>query len=291
MKFSRRDFLKTGVALSFSSYGSYSVAASCRGSRATVFVGGVTGFNSLANPGNTKLLRQTCRVGLYIHRYIWTKTPPDVNRAILSAFSGESMNVELDIVKNPEEWFRTDYRRIYTDVGVKTKHVHVNGFDAQHLDIWRRFVSAGKSCGLETIAPIFSPNRHQFENAPFELPSWDYLRDGAKLGGALTTDAPPQFFWEQPRDYRRFIVDELRWANNEGLESTFIVSPRSSGNNFLRDTQETVDFLDRSGAMPNKWIVENYDPKAALSYPNRIGSEDEGQTILGVALWLAKNVN
>lgn len=291
MKTSRRNFLKISASATLIPWAGPALSKSCSTHESAVYVGGVVGFDSLANPMNSKNFRKICRTGLYIHGYIWTRTPPGENEAILAAFADQPMDVELGMVNTPESWFRDAYRTKFIDAGVRARHSHVNGFNPQHLDLWRRFVKAGQACGLETIAPIFSPNHGQYKTAPFSSSSWDNLRDGAKYGGAITTDSPPQFFWGQPSAYRQFIVDELSWANEAGLHSTFIVSPASSGDNFLDDTKRTVEFLHKNGALPKAWIVENYDPKANAFYANRVGSEDDQETILGVALWLAKHAS
>ncbi|WP_124834339.1 hypothetical protein [Burkholderia sp. Bp9031] len=291
MKFNRREFLKIGASVSLAPWASQVFSKTCATGESTVLVGGVIGFDSLANPMHSRALRQTCRAGLYIHGYIWTRTGDEEHKAILSAFEGQPMDVELGMVSTPEKWFENNYRPQFLDAGVRAKHAHVNGFNPQSADVWPRFVKAGQACGLKTIAPIFSPNHHQYDETPFSSPSWNYLRDGAKLGGALTTDSPPQFFLHQPPGYRRFVAEELQWANETGLHSTFIVSPASSGDKFLDDTKRTVDYLSKSNALPKTWIVENYDPKVNSAYVNAVGSDNNKDSILGVALWLAQNAN
>ncbi|MBU9478467.1 hypothetical protein [Burkholderia multivorans] len=291
MKADRRKFMKIGASAGLIPWANQIFAKSCSTKQPAVFVGGVVGFDSLANPKNSRNFRRMCRTGLYIHGYIWTRTPSQESKAILDTFEGLPIDVELGMVATPESWFQKVYRPEFLDVGVRAGHAHVNGFSTQPIDIWKRFVKAGQDFGLETVAPIFSPNHRQYQNASFASPTWDTLREAAKIGGAITTDSPPQFFLNQPPAYRKFVADELSWANEKGLHSTFIVSPASSGDKFLDDTRRAVDFLAQNNALPKSWIVENYDPKASSFYANRIGSEDDSETVLGVALWLAKHAS
>lgn len=289
MSISRRKFLKIGIAASILPYESHAKSIQCAEKTAKVYVGGVTGFNSLADPSHSRQFRETCRAGLYIHGYIWDRTDIDVHRSVLSAFSQTPIDVELGLDDNSAKWFEVVYRPKYLDVGVRAQHAHVNGFHAGRLEAWGHFVQAAKNLNISTIAPIFSPNSQQYKGNPFSRPSWDFLREGATMGGALTTDSPPHFFLQQTEDYRRFVVDEIRWANSTELHSTFIVSPNSSGPAFLEETKRTVDFLSKHNALPKAWVVENYDPNAAQTYINSIGTENNAENVLGVALWLSEN--
>lgn len=289
MSLSRRKLLKMGVAASALPYESYAKALRCADKTANIYVGGVTGFESLADPAHSRLFRETCRAGLYIHGYIWDRTDLGIHKAVLSAFSDTPVDVELGLDDNSAKWLEVVYRPKYFDVGVHAQHAHVNGFRAGRLEAWRHFVQAAKKFEISTIAPIFSPNSQQFKDNPFTTPFWDYLREAAAIGGALTTDSPPHFFLQQSEDYRRFVADEIRWANSAGLHSTFIVSPNSSGPAFLEETKRTVDFLNKHDAFPRAWVVENYDPKASPTYMNRIGTENNTENVLGVALWLSRN--
>ncbi len=289
MDLSRRRILKS-AAIGLFFYEQSAFADLCKKNSSTVSVGGVVGFDSLANPGHSRLFRQTCRASLYVHGYIWERINKEEQKAVLAAFHGMPIDVELGMVDDPTSWFKHGYIPKYIDAGIKAQHAHVNGFtSAGHSDLWHRFVVEARSHGITTIAPIFAPNSGQYVNAPFSSEKWNFLRDGAKLGGGLTIDSPPHFFLSQPESYRKFIIDELSWANSSGLYSTFIISPNKSGAKFLEETKHTVDFLNKNNALPKAWIVENYDPKASPNYRNRIGSENDSETILGVAFWLAQN--
>lgn len=290
MILNRREFLNLGLASSLAAFSARTFAGNCIKSESTVFVGGVIGFDALERAATSASFRDTCRAGLYIHAYIWAKLSDQQRQKILSNFSGLPTEVEIGIPRNAENWFKQVFKKQYLDMGVNAKHAHVNGFNEQKFADWSNFVKIARAYQLEVIAPVFSPNGGQYKRVPFSSSSWDYLREGAKIGGGLTTDSPPTFFLGQPEAYRNFVVDEIKWANGEGLRSTFIVSPNKAGPNFMDDTQRAVDYLDKRRALPTAWVVENYDAVVSASYVNSVGDENNKNTVLGVANWLARHV-
>jgi hypothetical protein len=168
--------------------------------------------------------------------------------------------------------------------------MHVNFFAPEKMELWKTFVSKAKSNGFRVVSSIFSPNGGQYKNAPFNSAKWDFLRRGAKLGGGLTTDAPPYFFLSQSEAYRKFVVDEIKWAKSEGLYTTFIISPaKVSKGNFLENTEKTIMFLEVNDAVPDEYVVENYFADTTIQYPNMIGKETDTSSIAGVALHIAKS--
>ncbi len=261
----------------------------CTMAEADVLLGGITGFDALGNPAFTSKLRETCRAGLYIHGYIWGRTPLAGQKAILSAFAGLPTDVELGFVN--DAWFRNAYVAQFQQVGVRAQHGHVNGFYPKTAPGWPLLVKGARAMGFESVAPIVTPNSGQYASAPFRSPTWDYVRDAAHQGGGLTIDAPPHFFLTQPAGYRQFVMDEITWANDAGLRTTFIVSPQAASPLFLDQTKQVVAMLRRHNATPKAYVVENYNPKDGPTYLNKIGNEDDRDTVTGVALWLAQNAN
>ncbi|HEY0295138.1 MAG TPA: hypothetical protein VGC69_07370 [Bordetella sp.] len=286
---SRRQFLAFGAAATLAPWVRKAQAYSCSGQGTPISVGGVTGLDSLADPAHSRTLRQSCRTALYIHEYIWARTKEDLHKAILATFAGAPVDAEFNLMNNPETWFAQPYKKLFTDVGIQVRYSHVNGFAENRLDDWQHFVSAARRRGIETVAPIFSPNSRQYASAPFSSPKWNYLREGEKAGGAVTTDSPPHYFLAQPEAYRQFVVENLKWGNAAGLHTTFIISPNASGIRFLEETRQAVAYLSKHDALPKAWVVENYNPNALPTYPNTIGTESDSQNVLGVALWLARN--
>ncbi|WP_146123146.1 hypothetical protein [Burkholderia multivorans] len=290
MILNRREFLNLGLVSSLAVFSARTFAGNCVKAESTVFVGGVIGFDALERAATSAPFRDTCRGGLYIHAYIWAKLSDSQREKILLNFSGLPTEIEIGIPRNAESWFKQVFKKQYLDIGVNARHAHVNGFNQQSFLVWADFVRVARDYKLEIVAPVFSPNGGQYKQEPFKSSRWDFLREGAKIGGGLTTDSPPTFFLGQPEAYRNFVVDEIKWANGEGLRSTFIISPNKAGPNFMADTQRAVDYLDKRGALPAAWVVENYDAVVPTSYINRIGDTSNKNTVLGVANWLARQV-
>jgi hypothetical protein len=262
----------------------------CPKGRPVVSVGGVNGFLSLSNPENTQQFRNLCGVDLYIHWFVWRSISPENKKSILEIFSNHNTDIEVNLPDNPSKWFEEEYRKTFSSANVVASTMHVNFFAPEKIELWKLFVSKAKSNGFNIVAPIFSPNGGQYKNASFSSAKWDFLRRGAKLGGGLTTDSPPYFFLSQPEAYRRFVVDEIRWAKSEGLYTTFIISPaKVSKGNFLEDTEKTIKFLEANDSVPDEYVVENYFADTTIQYPNMVGKETDTSSMAGVALHIAKS--
>lgn len=252
-----------------------------------IHVGGVIGFEALQSESATRLLRKSCRAGLYLHANSWVRTKPEIQKKILNAFSGLNVDVELPLTKDPGDWFKKIYARKFVDAGVQATRAHVNGLRPHRLREWDEFVDAAKQHGLVTISPVFSPNSGQYRDRPFSHESWAYLKEAASLGGGITVDSPSDFFFAQSEGYRQFIFDQIKWAKANSVTSTFIVSPGRAQDKFLDKTKQVFDSLKEADSMPDHFVVENYPKKAPKNYLNVVGDETDTHTILGVALWLA----
>ena len=194
------------------------------------------------------------------------------------------------MVAEPRSWFAHVYAPLYRDLGVRAERAHVNGFHLGQMARWRAFVDAARDAGLQTVAPIYSPNDGRLGDGRFADAHWQNVRDAAWYGGGLTIDAPPAFFIQQGPVYRAFALDEIRWANRTGLHSTVIVSPHTSGASFNHDTARFLAYFERNACWPAEWVVENYEPHPKADYPNPIGREDAANTVLGVAHYLMARV-
>jgi len=250
-----------------------------------VAIGGIAGFDDLVNPESTDQLRAFCQIRLYIHTNAWLRASEDTRKAIAAIFSGPQ-DVEFGLWKNPQRFFRYQYARDFESFGIQGENAFVNGLMPSRMDGWRLFVDEAKKAGYQTVSPVVSPNSNQYREHPFDDEYWDYVREAARYGGGLITDAPSDFFWNQRAEYRRFIVREIQWTNKEGLHSGFIISPGRSGDDFLSLTQKTLSFLKDNDALPGEFVVENYKDSPRAGYRNTVGDESEDSTIASVALWL-----
>jgi hypothetical protein len=167
-------------------------------------------------PEHSVILRNSCKVSLYIHDYIWTriKGGDATRRAILGMFRGTGTAVvELPIWSNGPVFFQGYYRHHYLDLGVVAHQANVNGSLKVTLAQWRSYVSGARAVGFTVVAPVFAPNvAANWHGAHVNPALWRRIKARALLGGGLTVDAPPAFFFWYTPAYRRFVIHEIRWT-------------------------------------------------------------------------------
>jgi hypothetical protein len=290
---------KLVVALSLSGFLlgiSSQTAFACSDHTKPIAVGSVDGFQSLANPTNTAALRDSCKVSLYLHTYIWSRLNNGMRRKIFSVFKGTGPEMlELNETPRPERLFGSYYQNNYRDLGVVAHIASVNGPNRLSLPQWKAYVHAARADGVRIVAPDFAPNTSQeWHNGQVGLHVWNQSKRRALIGGDLAIDAPPAFFlrntfFRSAHAYQHFIVHEIHWANRHHLPSILILSPNIAGRRFLSDTQLMIAYLKRHNAIPTHYVVENYFP---LPWPkdfiNLVGSENNPNSVTGVALWMTR---
>lgn len=255
-----------------------------------VYVGGVAGFDDLASPANSTLLRATGVVGLYMHAdamaaaYAAGQLP-----AISAAMSGTGPGeIELGINNVATGFFAGWWKLVCLDNGLHPDRANIDcDFAAPgFMDEWHAYVDAARAVGLATLAPIFSPNGPGASLDAFATnPGFASIRQAAVYGGALCIDAPPVFFAQRGQAYQTFTEQELAWATQQGLRTTVILSPYGDDATFLADTQTFVSRLAADHVVPTEWVVENYTPGDT----DGIGSDTDASSMAGVALWVAQN--
>jgi hypothetical protein len=272
------------------------IAFGCPGHTKPIAVGGIDGYQSLANPANTTALRNSCKASLYIHTYIWSRLKNGMRRKILAVFKGTGPEMlELNETPRPENLFGSYYKNNYLDLGVVAHIATVNGPNRLSLPQWKAYVQAARADGLRIVAPDFAPNIGQdWHNDKVDLHVWNQSKRRALIGGGLAIDAPPAFFlrdtlFRSAHAYQHFIVHEIHWTNRHHLPSILIISPNIAGRRFLFDTQSMIAYLKRHNAIPTNYVVENYFP---LPWPkhfvNLVGSENDPNSVTGVALWMTR---
>jgi hypothetical protein len=247
-----------------------------------VTVGGVTGFASLADPSATADLVKSCSVGLYIHAEAW-KPLDDATRAhILSVFAktGPAV-VELGYVPTPEGYFKNFYKPTFLDKGVQSDTALINGLCAEGIAQAKRYVDAARGYGLKRVAVVFAPNSGQYKANPFADEKWSCERDAALYGGALAIDAPPHVFLGLKDGYINFIIDEIRWANQNHVATYYIVSPNASGERFADEATEVFQYFKRMNATPSNFVFETYDIHRN-DVANHVGKETDPTSVVGV---------
>ena len=270
-----------------------------------ILVGGIQGFADLADASNTTSLMATGRVSEYLH---WAalidastgKLQVPGAQATLAQIAqmktvfahSSGPLAELNYDANPQSYFSGLFTTDFTKLGFHPTNANVNMFElwrsAGGVATWDSYVNQARDTGLQTVAPIYSPNdvpgSFAWSDAQF-----DPIRAMALYGGAIGIDAPPSFFFAQNSGYQQFIQQEIKWGVAHGLRVSVIVSPYTGRTTYLADTQNFVQTLIAAGAVPTQWVAENYDVPVPADYPNRLGSEDQPNTVDNIALWLARN--
>jgi len=288
-----------------------------------VFVGGTGGFDGLRNGGQFTELLQTGHAGLYEHAnaIAAAEHPPNILQAIESVFTGtgpgqaELGQVGADYFTLPPSY--GFYQDVYIQHGLHPTEANVNtpsdSVPAKQLHkalkLWREYVDAARTVGIETVAPIVGPNDpkepklgdHVFATNPY----YALERGEAIYGKAIAFDVPPNFFLAggSGPGYRKFIVQAMQWGNEHGLRTTMLLSPypwpndangkpdrfrQFTSNTFGVDTQTFIRQLSAQRAIPSEWSVDNYEDPYPHDVP-AVVPETVANTTTAVGLWLAEH--
>jgi hypothetical protein len=288
-----------------------------------IFVGGTGGFDGLENGDQFTELLQTGHVGLYEHAnaVMAAEHPPSIIQAIESVFAGTGPG-QAELGQVGANYFTLPpsygyYQAVYIQNGLHPSEANVNtpSDTARHgqlqkdLKIWREYVDAARTVGIETVAPIVGPNNrrepklgdHVFATNPY----YALERGEALYGGAIAFDVPPDFFLNggSGPGYAKFIVQAIQWGNEHGLRTTMLLSPypwptnakgkpdtfrQFTNNTFSSDTQKFVSQLSQQRAVPSEWSVDNYEDPYPHDTP-AVAPETVLNTTTAVGLWLATN--
>jgi Bacterial Ig-like domain/RTX calcium-binding nonapeptide repeat (4 copies) len=280
-----------------------------------VFVGGITGFDDLANPANTALLTATGRVGMEMQEegvapaYYAGQLP-----GIVAAMAGTGPGIaEINLVpqSNAANWWADYFSPIYADNNMDPDAFNVMadffnpaaftqfGYSdpGGWLQDFETFMNDGRAYGVQTFAPMFAPN-YAPSITPWTNfatdPTYQSIREAALLGGGLCIDAPPGFFFQSGPQYQQFVEGMVEWANANHLRTTWLLTPfpaytpdtaAEATANFLPQTQQMIAQLVAAGAVPSQWVVEDYSGENI----DPVGSDTTANTVANVALWVAQN--
>lgn len=240
----------------------------------TVFLGGVIGYENLAQPDIAQILR-AAQIGIYEHGIAQTAAVRDGSAPAISAQFPTPWPSEAELGYAPNGgagYFANYYKPTYVAQGFRPTEANVNvNFDFQggvpgvistigstNLPGWQSYVDAARLYGIKTVAPVFSPNLGIDPLTNFATdPIYAGVREAALYGGALAIDSPPAFHVRGPA-YDSFVQGEIRWALGNGLRVTDIISPHSAPTTFLADTKAYIAKLEAADALPTEWVVENY---------------------------------
>jgi hypothetical protein len=285
-------------------------------------VGGTAGFNTLVNRDFTTALRATGHARLYEHATAIaaaisdspSSNPYAILHAIEKVFAATGPGeAELGLAgwnyfTLPAKSYPGYYQYQYVKSGLNPDSANVNvpdrppsaiRFSPKNVRAWKRWVQAGRSAGIASMAPIVAPNAKWKRGSKIFPPTrreyydlrsafYELARFEALYGRGIAFDSPPSFFLNggSGPGYRRFIEQAIRWGNANGLRTTVLISPYFDRRTFTTDTKKFVETLLADDALPSEWAVDDYentDPNDARA----MGPETRANTTTAVGLWLA----
>ena len=247
-----------------------------------MYVGGVVGFSSLGDPAATARLRATGRAGLYMH---FSALVPALKTGRLApvydAFraTGNGVAEFGDTFMSNPDFINGQFRAFFTGLGQAPWAALVNAVDdfvgatSQTVAAWQVQAAAARTLGVRLLLPIAAPNDDiDLDDDPATHPHWALLRDIATAMGGVAIDGPPAYFLHTNAlapQYRRWLVQFMHWTAEQAVAGRamrvfWIISPDTSGTEFLADTRRMIAYLADHKALPNHWVVENYDSYSTL---------------------------
>ncbi|MBS1079042.1 hypothetical protein JK217_15250 [Gluconobacter kondonii] len=155
---------------------------------------------------------------------------------------------------------------------------------------------------------------------------WENVRKALTIyAGGVGIDIPAGNYVLNGPSSMAPIIDEIKWANANGVKSLVLLSPYSTttpagygylvvpqwryDEHFLYHVKTFVSWLQAAGALPSGWSIVNYGPVQYWNpvtpknlfgipctgceriTPNLMGSDDDitKQTVASVARWVAEN--
>jgi hypothetical protein len=289
-----------------------------------VSVGGTAGFNALVDAGLTTNLLATGHVKLYEHGVAIasaiSESPPAKPYAILDkiekVFAGTGPGeAELGLIGAnyftlPASSYPEFYQFQYVKSGLNPNAANVDvpyeppsaiRYTPANVRAWKMWTLAGRSVGIESMAPIVAPNAKWEPGNPIfpperaayydiRSPFYELSRFEAAYGGGIAFDSPPKFFLAggSGAGYQGFIEQAIRWGNTHGLRTTVLISPYSGRTDFTSDTRTFVEALTLHHAVPSEWAVDDYE-NTSPNDAKAMGPDTVVNTTTNVGLWLVKN--
>ena len=261
-----------------------------------VYAGGVTGVANLDTASNSEIYR-SLGGGLYLHNSGWNKLTLAQRRHILEIFHGAPTAIELGFGSGPA-WGKIFQER-YAKLGIIPTFIAVNAFSHNNhptIEHWSAYSASLRKYGVaepSLILPTFEyPNfRENISKLRTRMISRDSdFQEILRYSRGIVLDTPSAYAMARENAYREWIVDAVLWTKSHNLESVMIISPGASGNNWLQDTVRYVRYLASHEAIPSAFVCENYTNSLPYDYPNAVGSENDPENVLGVALQLMQHI-
>lgn len=275
--------------------------ASAQSKTPHVFVGGVSGIQSLTNPANSTRFRAGGG-GLYLHHSGWTRLSMAEKDAVQKAFAGRDYAVEIGYnTASPAAWI-SSYVKNYLGRGIHPVFITANAFSSARLptpDQWNSWIAGFRQAGVDARTKILPTFEYANFRRNMESLGQNRVSQRADFQAMITAsrgivlDTPSQYFFGREEAYREWVLDAIQWTHLHGFQVVVIVSPRNAGTQYDEQTALYVDYLNQHHALPDIFSVENYSMLDPTIYPNIVGNEDVPHQQLGCALlmqtiWLPK---
>jgi hypothetical protein len=253
-----------------------------------VYIGGVVDLKSFTKHEKIAGLLKSGKVGFYMQESgIFGASLNGSLESIAKAMAGTGPG-EAEIGLKAPEWFTEHWDATWVKAGLSPTRINViiDFMADDWLKDFKTMVDIAKTRGVTSLAPIFSPNGDDMSLDDFATnPAYAEIAEAALYGGALTLDPPPNYFFYRGEAYQEFSYGQLRWARENNLRSTVIMSPHGDNPDFREHAIDFVGAFEKHDALPSSWAIEIYDSDNKVG----IGSAREPNSIVSVALWLAEN--
>ena len=256
-----------------------------------LFVGGVSGIDALATPGNSDQYRADGG-GIYLHTSGWAPLSAAVKDEIQATFAGQDYAVEIGFsATDPSSWV-SRYLIDYHNRGIRPAFITCNAFSSGDVPTptqWSNFVTAFRNAGIDNRTRILPTFEYQNFSQNISTLSSNKVSLRADFQQIITTsagivlDTPSSYFFEREPAYRVWVVDAIQWTRSQGFSAVVIISPHNASTQYDEKTALYVDYLKTHDALPNMFAVENYSTEDPATYPNIVGSEDVAHQQLGCA--------
>lgn len=275
------------------------MAAMSANAQEEIYVGGVSGCGQLAVAENSTMYRADGG-HVYIHSVGWDQRTTEAEKlGIIELWKDHKWGIEMGHSTNNYTSRQNAYRTRYHNRGIRPAYITVNAYSSARVvgvEDWRKTVQAYRDLGISAETAVYAT--FEYQNMPDYWTTLEnnYVSDRTdfqqviEISGGMTIDIPPTVYWRRMnnsnpaiRKYHDWILDAVKWAKDRGHRVGIIVSPNSSGTGYPNDTERFVQVLRDNNALPDFFVVENYENKDESSYTNEVGNEDTPYHQLGTA--------
>lgn len=264
-----------------------------------VFSGGVAGIETLMESSSSTTFRFKGG-GIYLHGVGWGLLNTQQRKAVFHANCGSPFMVELGFGQgelHDEAWAKRFMDR-YISIGITPDFCTSNCFgkgSVPTVERWKSFIQDFRNMDYKNpIYPIFEyanhPNHRNELSQNFVSTRLDFQKIIAYSGG-IAIDTAGLYFFNQPNDYKSWIIDALRWTKSIGCKAITYASPHLAQAQYKYYTLKYIDYLIDKGVKPDIVVIGNYRANEPENYITVVGREWIENTCLEVALHALENYN